>query len=68
MIQAKAHPGYFEPVFQVSVARFHQLQSEPGPHNVYAVKGTSFQLTSTRTAITPQLAAHVVGTVGPAAT
>ncbi len=65
LIQAKAHPGYFEPLFQVSVARFHQLQTEPGPRNVYAVKGTSFQLTSTRTAITPQLAAHVVGTVGP---
>jgi cell division protein FtsI/penicillin-binding protein 2 len=65
LAQAKAHPSYFEPVFQVPVARFHQLQAQPGPRNVYAVKGTSFQLTSTRSAVTPQLAAHVVGTVGP---
>lgn len=64
MAQAKAHPTYFEPVFTVSKARFHQLESQPGPHNVYAVKGTEFELSSTRSAITPQLAAHVVGSVG----
>jgi hypothetical protein len=65
MAQAKAHPTYFEPVFQVTTARFHQLESDPGPHNVYSVTGTDFQLTTTRSAITPQLAAHIVGTVGP---
>jgi len=62
--QARAHPTYFEPVFTVSEARFHQLEAQPGPHNVYAVKGTEFELSHSRSAITPQLAAHVVGTVG----
>ncbi len=37
----------------------------PGPHNVYAVPGTQFQQATARSAITPQLAAHLVGTVGP---
>lgn len=63
--QAKQHPTYFEPVFQVSKARFEQLKSQPGPGNVYAVKGTQFELTANRAALTPQLGAHVIGTVGP---
>ena len=62
---AKAHPGEFDPVFQITQARFEQLKSKPGPNNVYAVPGTSFQLTGARTAITAQLAAHVVGLGGP---
>jgi len=62
---AKGHPTYFEPVFQVSQARFAQLKAQPGPGNVYAVPGTQFELAGTRSAITAQLAAHVVGTVGP---
>ncbi len=32
---------------------------------VYQIAGTVFEFTSTRTALTPGLAAHVVGTVGP---
>jgi cell division protein FtsI/penicillin-binding protein 2 len=62
---AKAHPTFFEPVFQVSQTRFEQLKAQPGPHNVYAVPGTQFQQSAARAAITPQLAAHLVGTVGP---
>ena len=65
LAQAKAHPTFFEPVFQVSQARFEQLKAQPGPHNVYAVPGTQFQQSSARSAITAQLAAHLVGTVGP---
>ncbi|MGZ4165577.1 MAG: penicillin-binding transpeptidase domain-containing protein [Solirubrobacteraceae bacterium] len=62
--QAKTHPTFFEPVFQVSRARFEQLKAQPGPTNVYAVAGTQFEQTTARSAITPQLAAHLVGTVG----
>ena len=52
-------------MFQISQARFEQLKAQPGTHNVYAVPGTQFERTSSRSAITPQLAAHLVGTVGP---
>ena len=62
---AKAQPTYFEPVFTITQARFAQLKAMPGPTNVYAVPGTEFQLEPTRTAITRQLAAHAVGSVGP---
>jgi len=62
---AKAHPTFFEPVFRVTQARFEQLKTAPGPGNVYAVPGTQFELAGGRSAITPQLAAHVVGSVGP---
>jgi cell division protein FtsI/penicillin-binding protein 2 len=62
---AKAHPAYFEPVFTVTQARFAKLKAMPGPTNVYAVPGTEFQLAASRTAITSQLAAHAVGSVGP---
>ncbi len=65
LIQAKAHPDYFDPVFAVAPARFTQLKDKPGPGNVYSVPGTQFQLTSARSAITPQLTAHTVGSVGP---
>jgi cell division protein FtsI/penicillin-binding protein 2 len=65
LAQAKAHRGYFDPVFQVSKARFEQLKVQPGPNNVYAVRGTQFELASSRSGLTPQLSAHVVGTVGP---
>jgi cell division protein FtsI/penicillin-binding protein 2 len=64
LAQAKAHPSFFEPVFTISQARFGQLKAQPGPGNVYAVPGTQFQLATSRAAITPQLAAHLVGTVG----
>jgi cell division protein FtsI/penicillin-binding protein 2 len=65
LAQAKAHPTFFEPVFQITRARFEQLKAAPGPHNVYAVPGTQFEQATGRSAITPQLAAHLVGTVGP---
>jgi cell division protein FtsI/penicillin-binding protein 2 len=64
LAQAKAHPSYFDPVFEVSETRFEQLKAQPGPGNVYAVPGTEFQRARSRSAITPQLAAHLVGTVG----
>jgi cell division protein FtsI/penicillin-binding protein 2 len=65
LAQAKAHPSEFDPVFQITQARFEQLKNRPGPNNVYSVPGTSFRLTGARTAITAQLTAHVVGSVGP---
>ena len=64
LAQAKAHPGLFEPVFQISAARFAQLKRQSGPDNVYSVPGTTFARSSSRSAITPNLAAHVVGSVG----
>ena len=57
---AKLHPTYFEPVFTVSRDRYNQL--EP---TIYPIPGTVFQSGSARSAITPGLAAGVVGTVGP---
>jgi len=64
LAQAKAHPGYFDPVFQISTARFAQLKRQSGPDNVYTVPGTTFERSSSRSAITPNLAAHIVGSVG----
>jgi cell division protein FtsI/penicillin-binding protein 2 len=57
---AKAHPTYFEPVFTVSRARYDQIQP-----TIYPIPGTVFQTGSARSAITPGLAAGLVGTVGP---
>jgi cell division protein FtsI/penicillin-binding protein 2 len=57
---AKQHPTYFEPVFTVSQARYNQLQP-----TIYPIPGTVFQSGNARSAITPGLAAGVVGTVGP---
>ena len=65
LAQAAAHPNEFEPVFTVSLARFGQLKSQPGPQNVYSVRGTEFERSSAPGAITPQLNAHVVGSLGP---
>jgi cell division protein FtsI/penicillin-binding protein 2 len=63
--QAKVHPDEFEPVDAVSRARFDALKAAPGPDNVYNVAGTAFLASATRGAVTAQLAAHLVGTVGP---
>jgi cell division protein FtsI/penicillin-binding protein 2 len=63
--QARRHPQDFEPVFTVSLRRFETLKSENSPQNVYRVPGTQFETTRQAGAITPQLAAHVVGTLGP---
>ena len=60
---ASAHPTYFEPVFTLTAARFDQLGGKNSA--LYRIAGTDFQTTTARTVITPGLAAHVVGTVGP---
>jgi len=65
LVLAKAHPTQFEPVFTVSEARFAQLKAAGGPHNVYAVPGTQFDLQTARRAITQQLSDQLVGAVGP---
>jgi cell division protein FtsI/penicillin-binding protein 2 len=65
LAQATAHPSFFEPVFTVSAARFAQLKAAPGPGNVYAVHGTEFENSTSQAAITAQLGAEVVGSVGP---
>jgi len=57
---AKVHPTWFEPVFTVTMARYQQLKP-----TIYPVPGTVFETSSEQTAITPGLAAHVVGSVGP---
>ncbi len=62
---AKQHPTYFEPIFTISQARFNQLKAQPGAANVYNVRGTQFEATTQTAAITRQLSAHLVGTVGP---
>ena len=62
---ARAHPQGFEPVFTVSLPRFETLKAENSAQNVYQVPGTQFETTKQTGAITPQLAAHVVGAVGP---
>jgi hypothetical protein len=65
LARAKAHPDYFEPVFTVSRARFTHLKAAPGPTNVYAVRGTEFQDSAGQAAITAQLGAQAVGSLGP---
>lgn len=51
-------------MFEISRSRFEQLRRAPGPNNVYTVPGTAFQATRARHAITDQLGAHLVGSVG----
>jgi cell division protein FtsI/penicillin-binding protein 2 len=46
------------------MARFAQLRRQSGPDNVYSLPGTTFERASSRAAITPNLASHVVGSVG----
>lgn len=65
LAQAEAHPDDFEPVLTVSSARFAQLKAAPGPANVYAVRGTEFEQSAGQAAITAQLGAQVVGSLGP---
>jgi cell division protein FtsI/penicillin-binding protein 2 len=57
---ATAHPDWFVPVTDLTEARYQQLEPV-----IYPVPGTVFQNYSARTAVTPGLAAHVVGAVGP---
>lgn len=63
--QARANPQDYEPVFAVSLARFTALKNQHTSQNVYEVPGTQFRTSTQTGAITGQLAAHVVGTVGP---
>lgn len=63
--QARAHPQDLEPVFVVSLARFEALKAQATSENVYQVPGTQFTTSRQNGAITSQLGAHVVGTVGP---
>jgi cell division protein FtsI/penicillin-binding protein 2 len=60
---AAARPTYFVPVFQMAESKYQQLGGKTSA--VYQVAGTVFEPTSARTAVTPGLAEHVVGTVGP---
>ena len=57
---AMAHPTWFVPVTQLSQATYEQDKPV-----IYPVPGTVFDTYSARGALTPELAAHVVGTVGP---
>lgn len=60
---ASAHPNFFEPVFILSADQYAKLGGNSG--NLYSTPGTVFQHTTTRSAVTPGLASHLVGTVGP---
>jgi cell division protein FtsI/penicillin-binding protein 2 len=60
---AAQHPTLFEPVFTLTQARFDQLGGRSS--SLYQIAGTVFEPTTARTAVTPGLAAHMVGTVGP---
>ncbi|HWD69855.1 MAG TPA: penicillin-binding transpeptidase domain-containing protein [Solirubrobacteraceae bacterium] len=62
---ARQHPSYFEPIFTITQARFTQLKAVTGPTNVYNVPGTQFEASGRTVAITKQLSAHLVGSVGP---
>ena len=57
---AMAHPTWFVPVTQLSQASYEQDKPV-----IYPVPGTVFNTYSARGALTPELAAHVVGMVGP---
>ena len=57
---ALAHPTWFVPVTQLTQAAYEQVKPV-----IYPVPGTVFNTYSARGALTAELAAHVVGTVGP---
>ncbi len=59
-LTAKAHPTWFVPVISLTQARYEQLKPV-----VYPVPGTVFNTFGARSPLTPELGAHVVGTVGP---
>jgi cell division protein FtsI/penicillin-binding protein 2 len=62
---AKQNPSYFEPIYTITQARFAELKAQAGPANVYNVPGTQFEASGRTVAITKQLSAHLVGTLGP---
>ena len=57
---ALAHPTWFVPVISLNQQAYEQLKPI-----IYPVPGTVFNTFGSRTALTPELGAHVVGTVGP---
>ena len=57
---ALAHPTWFVPVTQLSQAAYEQDKPV-----IYPVPGTVFHAYAARGALTPELAAHIVGAVGP---
>lgn len=57
---ARDHPDWFVPVIELTNVRYQQLRDV-----IYPVPGTVFQNFSAREALTPGLAAHVVGSTGP---
>ena len=59
-LTALAHPTWFVPVISLTQARYEQLKPV-----VYPVPGTVFNTFGARSPLTPELGAHVVGTVGP---
>ena len=59
-LTALAHPTWFVPVTQLSETAYEQFKPV-----IYPVPGTVFNMYSARGALTPELAAHIVGTVGP---
>ncbi|HLY81411.1 MAG TPA: penicillin-binding transpeptidase domain-containing protein [Acidimicrobiales bacterium] len=60
LAQAKAQPDQFVAVFDVSDDRYQQLRPA-----LFPVPGVVFVRHSDERTLTPDLAAHVVGTVGP---
>jgi cell division protein FtsI/penicillin-binding protein 2 len=59
-LTALAHPTWFVPVISLTQARYEQLKQL-----IYPVPGTVFNTLGSRSPLTPELGAHVVGTVGP---
>lgn len=60
LAQARAHPDQFVAVLDVTDARYQQLRPA-----IYNLPGTRFVRHTAVGALTPDLAAHVVGSVGP---
>ncbi len=58
-LTASAHPTWFVPVTQLSQTAYEQYKPV-----IYPVPGTVFDAYNARGALTPELAAHVVGTIG----
>jgi cell division protein FtsI/penicillin-binding protein 2 len=59
-VTARAHPTWFVPVISLAQARYEQLKPI-----IYPVSGTVFNNFGARSPLTPELGAHVVGTLGP---
>jgi cell division protein FtsI/penicillin-binding protein 2 len=57
---AATHPTQFVPVADLAAARYDQVKPI-----IFRVPGTRFQRHAGQTTVTPDLAAHVVGSVGP---